>query len=364
MKLERRFIDAGELRVKGSGDGRKIGGYATKFGVLSEDLGYFREEIAASAFDACLMSVPDVRCLWNHDANHILGRTKAGTLRLSTDKVGLVYEVDPPATNLAKDLMISMERGDVTQSSFGFICVEDTWRDDPNTGGFIRTVLKAELFDVSPVTYPAYPDATSGVRSVRSLFPDGDEQLQAKVAELRAAKEARSKEAEVLVETPAVTVEAVVPDPALVVAEQRSVDNSVDANDGADTSDDPNSGNLWEDDDSEDYRCAYRCQACSSIGHYPSAVAEDDPTARSLRKKSSGAEDMDNENKRCAYRCAGCAKHSYPTAVAEDDPIARASATEVEAAAQSALEAEQRATEELETLQLRVALKLKQIKKV
>ena len=165
---ERRYLDNGELRVKSDSSGKqKIAGYATKFGVLSEDLGGFREQIDPHAFDACLAANPDVRGLWNHDANHILGSTTAGTLRLSVDSTGLHYEIDPPNTSMAKDLMVSMQRGDVTQSSFGFICTDDSWED--SQGGLIRTVRQAQLFDVSPVTFPAYPDATSGVRARDAL---------------------------------------------------------------------------------------------------------------------------------------------------------------------------------------------------
>jgi hypothetical protein len=222
MALERRFETHGELRVKGSGDKRKIGGYAAKFNVLSEDLGYFREQLDPHCFDACLAANPDVRCLWNHDANHILGRTKAGTMRLKTDAVGLDYEVDPPATQLANDLMISMERGDVTQSSFGFIVTDDVWRDDPAGNGMaIRTVLKAELFDCSPVTFPAYTDATSGVRQLRALFPDGADEVKAKIEELRVAREARvAAEAVVVVVEPVVdaVIEPVVEESAEVIA--------------------------------------------------------------------------------------------------------------------------------------------------
>jgi len=198
MKRELRFIPDSELRVVKQGDKRKIVGYATKFApVQSADLGGFVEEIHPNAFDECLRAAPDVRGLWNHDANHVLGRTKSGTLRLSTDKTGLQYEIDPPNTNLARDLMESMDRGDVDQSSFGFYCIDDSWREGPN-GTYIRTVLKAELFDVSPVTFPAYPDATSGTRGtrhVRALFPDGDDELVSKVAALRAAKEVRAEDA-------------------------------------------------------------------------------------------------------------------------------------------------------------------------
>lgn len=191
MKVERRFI-ANELRVKKSDDGKaKIAGYATKFApnAMSEDLGGFREQIHPNAFNKCLTANPDVRGLWNHDPNHILGRTTAGTLRLQVDNVGLQYEIDPPDTTVARDLMVSMERGDITQSSFGFVCINDDWRQDID-GTIVRTVLEAELFDVSPVTFPAYPDATSGVRSeVRNM----SETSQAKLAELRASHKKTKK---------------------------------------------------------------------------------------------------------------------------------------------------------------------------
>jgi HK97 family phage prohead protease len=161
---ERRY-SVGELRVATGGDKQKITGYAAKFApATSEDLGGFREQIDPQAFTACLASNVDCRALWNHDPNHVLGRTTSGTLRLSVDSIGLKYEIDPPATQLAKDLLVSIERGDVNQASFGFRTLDDSWREDAN-GQIIRTVLEATLFDVSPVTFPAYPDATSGVRA-------------------------------------------------------------------------------------------------------------------------------------------------------------------------------------------------------
>jgi uncharacterized protein len=165
---ESRVTTGSRLEVRKKSDGSSasmIFGYAAKFApVQSSDLGGFVEEIHPNAFDACLRSSPDVVGLWNHDVNHVLGRTTSGTVRLSTDKTGLLYEIDPPPTQFAKDLMVSIDRGDIHQSSFGFYCIDDSWREGPN-GVYIRTVMKAELFDVSPVTFPAYPDATSGVRA-------------------------------------------------------------------------------------------------------------------------------------------------------------------------------------------------------
>lgn len=170
---ERRFLSNGELRVQSDNNGKKIVGYAAKFSPsLSDDLGGWRERLDPHCFDASLAGNVDCRALWNHDRNHVLGRTTSGTLHLTTNSTGLFYEIDPPDTQLAKDLMTSMERGDVTNSSFAFVCLQDDWSQSVN-GDIIRTVLKATLIDVSPVTYPAYPDATSGVRaSLRSCPAD------------------------------------------------------------------------------------------------------------------------------------------------------------------------------------------------
>jgi phage head maturation protease len=92
----------------------------------------------------------------------VLGRTRSGTLRLSEDSAGLHYEVDTPDTSYARDLAVSMERGDITQSSFAFRTRADDWgfteQDVP-----LRTLRDVMLLDVSPVAYPAYLDATSGL---------------------------------------------------------------------------------------------------------------------------------------------------------------------------------------------------------
>lgn len=253
MKLERRFISQGELRVKGDGNGKKIAGYATKFTPsISEDLGFFREQIDPHAFDECLAANPDVRGLFNHDPNQVLGRTTAGTLRLSTDSVGLMYEIDPPATTLANDLMVSMERGDITQSSFGFICIEDTWREGVN-GEYIRTVLKAELFDVSPVTFPAYADATSGVRAVRSLFPDGNEEIESKLAELRAAKIQENVVAEAIVPV----VEAIVAAPSEETRTELVIDAVVISTEDATLVATTELRDMGDEDE-----CECQCQSC------------------------------------------------------------------------------------------------------
>lgn len=169
-QVERRFLPQ-EFRVASDGQPPRISGYAAVFNSMSEDLGFFREEIDPHAFDTVMGGNPDVRALFNHDSNIVLGRTTAGTLRLSVDARGLAYEIDPPDTQAARDLMVSMKRGDITQSSYGFIVKRDQWADNAD-GSITRRVLELdELFDVSPVTYPAYTATAAQARDLPSSMP-------------------------------------------------------------------------------------------------------------------------------------------------------------------------------------------------
>lgn len=169
-RLERRTFPCA-FRVSSDTGKPVIYGYAAKFGVRSDDLGGWVEVIAPTAFDAHLSTSPDVRALFNHDANLILGRTASGTMKVGKDDTGITYEIDPPDTQGARDLMVSMKRGDVSQSSFGFICKDAAWSFDGATGMDVRTVKEAELMDCSPVVFPAYPQATSGVRNLPADMP-------------------------------------------------------------------------------------------------------------------------------------------------------------------------------------------------
>jgi len=166
--IERRTYAVPEFRVdQGDDMPPKISGHAAVFDQLSEDLGGFRERIAAGAFANTLQNA-DVRALFNHDPNFVLGRNKAGTLRLKEDITGLAIEIDPPDTQVARDLMISMQRGDISQMSFGFRTKNDKW--DKVDGKWVRTLLDVELFDVSPVTYPAYTQTDVAVRSLNQAI--------------------------------------------------------------------------------------------------------------------------------------------------------------------------------------------------
>lgn len=169
---ERRVLLVGLEARAAEGDGNRLPtltGYAAVFSEETVVGDWFRELVEPGAFDEALARPDDVRALVNHDADKILGRNAAGTLRLFVDSRGLRYEVDLPETSYARDLAASVARGDVSQSSFGFRVVEDSWeRPRTPTELPLRRIRNVELFDVSPVTYPAY-DTTSVSTRARDL---------------------------------------------------------------------------------------------------------------------------------------------------------------------------------------------------
>lgn len=166
IQTEQRAFLASELRIE-SRDGvlPKIRGHAAVFNELSEDLGGFRERIAPGAFSESVKR-DDIRALFNHDPNFLLGRNRAGTLELSEDATGLEVIIDPPDAQFARDLLVSIERGDISQMSFGFRTLLDEW--EFQGGVAVRTLREVQLFDVSPVTFPAYPQTDVAARAMNA----------------------------------------------------------------------------------------------------------------------------------------------------------------------------------------------------
>jgi hypothetical protein len=165
MKQELRFCTGVEVRATG---GNKIKGYAAVFNQESLDLGGFTEVVKPGAFARAIRTGQDVACLFNHDPSMILGRTSSSTLKLTEDSTGLDFECALPETPLAQMVRTAIERGDVHQCSFGFISQKDNWVQ--RSGGTLRELLDVDLLDVSPVTYPAYPQTSV---SARNLWPVG-----------------------------------------------------------------------------------------------------------------------------------------------------------------------------------------------
>ena len=174
--IERRYTPGVvEVRVAPSSK-RTIGGYAAKHGKPSRNLGGFVEVIAPEAFRKSRGDGwPDVMARYNHDDNMMLGTTSARTLRLDLDDTGLTYEVDMPMSRA--DVYELVQRGDVSKSSFAF-------RTMPEGDGWglteenfpLRTLRAVQLVDVAPVNIPAYPDTSTGLRSLAEhMHADPDE---------------------------------------------------------------------------------------------------------------------------------------------------------------------------------------------
>lgn len=143
------------------GDSPVIEGYAAVFDKWSVDMWGWKEKIARGAFGENLGTNPDVRALIDHNSSMMLGRTTAGTLTLEEDKRGLKVHITPQDTTVANDLILNMRAGNINQMSFAFQMVEEQWNEKFTQ----RTITKADLFDVSVVTYPAYKQAKVKVRS-------------------------------------------------------------------------------------------------------------------------------------------------------------------------------------------------------
>lgn len=172
---------ASDFELRGQrGEGATLVGYAAVFDSPTTIAGLFREQVGRRAFNKTIKE-HDIRALFNHDPGVVLGRNRAGTLRLSTDDHGLVYEVDLPETQQARDLWTLIDRGDVTQSSFAFDVVKQQVSEGDEGELPLRTLKEVRLYDVSPVTFPAYEDTEVEARA-RAV-------LESITAELRATTE-------------------------------------------------------------------------------------------------------------------------------------------------------------------------------
>ena len=168
-EIERRMVTSALIEVRAKdGASPSIEGYGALYGVETVIGDYFREVIAPGAFSDTVQE-DDIRVLFNHSPNYVLGRNAARTADVSEDKTGLLYVArlnpdDPEAMSVGAKI----KRRDVTGSSFSFTVENDddeTWtRDDPAKLP-LRTIKRARVYDVGPVTFPAYEETTVSARS-------------------------------------------------------------------------------------------------------------------------------------------------------------------------------------------------------
>lgn len=164
-----------DVELRESEDGkRELTGYAVKWEQLSQKLGWyfrFQEKFTKGAFEDSLKA-DDQRALWNHNTDIVLGRTKNNTLSLSEDNIGLRFTIELPSTTWGNDVYASVKRGDVDGVSFGFKKVTEEW-DESDPDNVIRTIKKAQLFEVSPTPFPAYEGSSEvSARSIDSAYED------------------------------------------------------------------------------------------------------------------------------------------------------------------------------------------------
>lgn len=196
MKLEHReLLTDSEIRATGD-SGKTVGGYAAVFEKLSENLGGFVEKIAPGAFKRAIEEKADVRALWAHDSSIVLGRTTNGTLRLAENTRGLKFELDLPETSAGRDAFISISRGDVSGVSFGFFVRSDKWEfsEDP-AKPHVRTLLDIDIFEISPVAFPAYPQTQVSTRDAREVL---EAALTARQAQEKATEQTPGRKVQVL----------------------------------------------------------------------------------------------------------------------------------------------------------------------
>ena len=173
--MERRFLSGLEVRVNAD-TLPQIVGYAAVFNEVTTR-SWYKEVILPGAFDRTLNDSLDVRALVQHDAALVIGRTKAKTLALRADSKGLFSEINPPDTQVGRDTVESIRRGDIDGMSIGFIVRTDNWK--LVDGWDYREISDIELIEVSPVTFPQYTGTSAQVRSSELIGMDEEKLLRA-----------------------------------------------------------------------------------------------------------------------------------------------------------------------------------------
>ena len=193
METERRFCsELAILEARQTDGSTVISGYGSTFFSESDPRtefrhGDFRERIAPGAFDKVLLERQDTVGLFNHNSDNVLGRMSAGTLDLVQDGRGLRYTIRAGRTSVAKDVAENIRLGNITGSSFAFT-VRDGGQEfsELEDGTLLRTITEVhELFDVGPVTYPAYGATTAERNSIDAVHDKFRRRFEAQAWEAR-----------------------------------------------------------------------------------------------------------------------------------------------------------------------------------
>lgn len=175
QKRENRFNETTEIRVDTSAENtRKIGGYAAVFNSETKIGQRFVEKIAYGAFGESIAK-EDIRALWSHNTDLVIGRNKNGTLSLTEDARGLGFELNMPDTSWGRDAFTLIRDGYVSGVSFGFETLKDSWQRGEDGAPHIRTLEKVRLIEISPTAFPAYEETQVAARSAEQIIKDIEE---------------------------------------------------------------------------------------------------------------------------------------------------------------------------------------------
>lgn len=184
----RSYTEKLEIREAKEGTIGTLVGYAVVYGVESRDFGHWREVIQRGAFKDSLASGKDIFAFDQHNSGEVIGRSSAGTLRITDEERGLKVEIDLVDTQRNRDLLTDVRAGHITGMSFGmpYASIHDTWE---KRGEYdLRTITKADLVEVSAVTFPAYEATELSARSYDNFRKETSATMTPQRARLELAK--------------------------------------------------------------------------------------------------------------------------------------------------------------------------------
>lgn len=176
--LEKRFISQEiktETRTEGEVTERIVAGYAAVFNTKTKLSERVEEMIKPGAFSSSLGG--DVRALWSHNSDMVIGRTKNGSLELKEDQFGLNFRLKLPDTQQGRDAYTLISQGFVTGVSFGFRVKKDSWTRGENNAPHLRTLEEVDLLEVSPTAFPAYAETSVSARSAEEILKEYESKL-------------------------------------------------------------------------------------------------------------------------------------------------------------------------------------------
>lgn len=169
-KIELRANKIQEIRSTGETDNQSVEGYGIVYDQETELFPGFFEKMSKGAFKRNILNGLTIKSYFNHDSAKILSTTDSNPpLSLREDDNGIYYISPIPPTSYGEDLKINLKRNNVSGSSFAFIVTDEDW-EERSDGTIHRNIKEGELFEIGPVTDPAYVQTSASLHSVKEIY--------------------------------------------------------------------------------------------------------------------------------------------------------------------------------------------------